>query len=238
MNALPQDANNFELSELTLSGNSGYAIQGNRIIIAVDEIANRRDAGNLSGTLSLELWALEKPYAGGQFSGYAMAATQLGELRGEQFLSGCRYDLNFQEPPAGQWRLALMLREWDGAGYVTRSWVNFDLPFSVAEKPLITRSEKDNVINVEFPKHNKPAPQASGTETRSVAVSAEPAKNQKQGVSVNEARPEDLAAVKGMSRKLAESIIASRPFASLEDLLKVKGMGEKLLNKLRDSLKL
>jgi competence ComEA-like helix-hairpin-helix protein len=241
MNALQLDANPIESPLLTLFGDYGYAIQGSRIAITVGEIANRREPGNLSGTLALELWALEKPYVGGQFAGFTLAATTIGELRGGHLLAGCHYDLMFREPPAGQWHLALMLREWEGAGYVTRDWVNFNLPYCVADKPVVTRSEADNVINVVFFKNKNPAPQTAGVEPAAAPDSpalAKPAANQTKGVSVNTASYEDLAAVKGVTKKLAENIIASRPYNSLEDLLKVKGMGEKLLNKVRGALKL
>lgn len=241
MNALQLDANPIEFPPLTLSGYYGYAIQGNRITITVDEIANRREPGNLSGTLALELWALEKPYAGGQFVGFTLASTTIGELRGGDCLAGCRYDLIFSEPPAGQWYLALMLREWEGTGYVTRNWVNFNLPYCVADKPVITRNEADNVINVVFSKNKTPAPQAAGVEPAAVTDSpapAKPAANQTKRVSVNTASYGDLVAVKGVTKKLAENIIASRPYDSFEDLLKVKGMGAKLLNKVREALKL
>ena len=57
-------------------------------------------------------------------------------------------------------------------------------------------------------------------------------------VSVNSATVEKLAAVKGLSEKLAERIVKNRPFASLEDLHQVKGLRTKLLAKVRDRLKL
>lgn len=239
MNALQLNATPTEFPPLALAGNYGYAIQGNRVVITVDEIANRREPGNLSGTLALELWALEKPYVGGPFVGFALAATTIGELRGDHFLAGCRYDLLFKEPPAGEWHLALMLREWEGDGYATRHWVNFDLPYCVTDKPVITRNGTDNVINVDFAK--KPAPPAASVEPAAATVPpapTKPAAPQAAGVSINTASHEELAAVKGVTKKLAENIIASRPHASLEDLLKIKGMGEKLLDKVREALRL
>ncbi len=53
-------------------------------------------------------------------------------------------------------------------------------------------------------------------------------------VSLNQADVNEIAAVKGVSAKLAENIISSRPFQRLEDLLNVKGVGAKLLQKVRD----
>jgi competence ComEA-like helix-hairpin-helix protein len=57
-------------------------------------------------------------------------------------------------------------------------------------------------------------------------------------VSVNAARVEELAAVKGLSPKLAEAIVKKRPFASLDELRRVKGLGANILAKVRSSLKL
>lgn len=240
MNTLRLATNSADSLQLGLSGQFGYAIQGDRILINIDQIANYRPADNLSGTLAVELWALEQPYVGGNFRGFPLATTTLGQLGGGQVLNDCRYDLIFTPPPAGLWHFALMLREWEDGGFVTRHWQNFNLPYAVAEKPLITRSEKDNVIIIEFPKVTKSAPQLAETPIapgqpvlaeQSIAV-------QSQGVSVNSAALAEIAAVKGVSKKLAEAILASRPYQSLEDLLQVKGMGEKLLNKLRDSFSL
>ena len=49
---------------------------------------------------------------------------------------------------------------------------------------------------------------------------------------------EELAAVKGLTAKLAEGIVKKRPFASLDDLRRVKGLGARILDKVRSSLKL
>jgi competence ComEA-like helix-hairpin-helix protein len=62
--------------------------------------------------------------------------------------------------------------------------------------------------------------------------------NRSRTVSVNTATADELASVKGLPAKVAEAIVAKRPYASLDDLLRVKGMGAKLLAKLRSRLKL
>jgi len=271
-------------TQLTLVGNCGYRIQDNRIVIDIDEIASRRDLGDLSGTLSIELWALKQPYQGGDFSGIALAGTRIGELLGQHYLAGCHYDLLFQEPPAGTWYLTLMLREWTDAGYVTRDHVDFDLPYEVGDKPTVVRSETDNVINVSFAANEKaaakpvseqpatvkaepvrtepakpqaPAAKRVATTTRKAAAEAPKAKPSKPqvpatpaaaankdktatavSVSLNKATRKEIAAIKGISKKLAEDIVSARPFKSLDDLLKVKGMGPKLLRKVRDLIHL
>jgi len=269
-------------TQLALVGNSGYQIQDNRIVINIDEIASRRDLGDISGTLAIELWALKQPYQGGVFSGEALAGTQIGELYGQHFLPDCRYDLLFQEPPAGSWYLTLMLREWTDAGFVTRDYVNFDLPYEVGGKPTVVRSDTDNVINVSFagsekaaaktvaeqpqpaeakpatpkteqPKAQKPVAKTDKTPVQMPAVEAPEVKQTKPSVaqapaivaekhkvstpltvSLNKATRKEIAAIRGISKKLAEDIVSARPFKSLDDLLKVKGMGPKLLQKVRD----
>jgi DNA uptake protein ComE-like DNA-binding protein len=59
-----------------------------------------------------------------------------------------------------------------------------------------------------------------------------------KAISVNTAGVEELAAVKGLSAKLAGDIVKKRPFASLDDLRRVKGLGAKTLAKVRPGLKL
>ena len=58
------------------------------------------------------------------------------------------------------------------------------------------------------------------------------------GVSVNSASVAELAAVKGLSLKIAEGIIKQRPFASLDQLREVKGLSKNHLKKVRALLKL
>ena len=73
------------------------------------------------------------------------------------------------------------------------------------------------------------------------AVAAAPARTaagrtESAKVSVNQATAEQIAAVKGLSPKLAKEIVRGRPYASLSALLDVRGIGPKLLEKLRPYL--
>jgi hypothetical protein len=76
-----------------------------------DGIDNPRAADNLSGTLSLELWALTAPYTSGKPDGVQLAASQLGSLAGQQAGTTSRRPAAGR-PPAGTWHIALLLREW------------------------------------------------------------------------------------------------------------------------------
>ena len=59
-----------------------------------------------------------------------------------------------------------------------------------------------------------------------------------RSVSANTAAESELAAVDGLSPKLARAIMRKRPLASLDDLNRVKGISAKLLASIRSSLKL
>jgi competence ComEA-like helix-hairpin-helix protein len=96
------------------------------------------------------------------------------------------------------------------------------------------RSDTDNVINVNFAENKNPASQVSVEKSSNVASD----QNSAAQVSLNEASVEDIETVKGISKKLAQNIVAARPFGSLEDLLNVKGMGMKLLEKIRTFISL
>lgn len=222
-----------EFIQPRMSGNVGYRIDGQRVEISVERVENPRPAGNRSGTLSLDLWALPAPYAGGRFLGHRLAGMEIGSLAGQCELALQPLDLPFTPPPAGSWQMVLMLGEWTANGFAARDFTNFALPFVSA--PI---EEKAPAPVIE-----KPATPLVAKTPEPVAVKAPaPAKSaanaSAKGVPVNTARVEELAAVKGLTRKLAEGIVKKRPFASLDDLTEVKGLGAKILAKVRSSLKI
>lgn len=237
--------------DIALNGTSAYRINDNRVTITIDEIANNREPGNLSGTLSIELWALSQPYQGQGFSGVALAATTIGEINGNHFLSNCQYDLVFNAPPAGNWHLVLMIREWENGTYITRDYINFAMPYNVdgnRSGVRVTREESNNVISVAFKEKAEavvPAKPEKGMDEiiakkpASRKVVAEPKKVVEDGlISVNKAHLKEIEAIKGVSKKLAKSIVDGRPYKDLEELIGVKGMGKKLLDKIRSTLKI
>jgi hypothetical protein len=243
MFSIQPQSNTTTIADLALTGDCGYEIQSDQVIINISEIANNRDLENISGTLSIELWALDKPYTGAEFDGLALAGTPIGELFGQHYLSNCRYELNFQEPSAGTWYLTLMLREWTETGYFTRDYVNFALPYVVGSNPVILRNETDNIINVSFPGNKKTSENAAVEKLNSEATAevsnSEKAKPKNEtAISLNNASLKDIVSVKGISNKLAENIDAARPFETLDEVLKVKGMGPKLWKKIRDFITL
>lgn len=261
------NASQTQDSSLTLSGSNGYSIHGDRVILTVPEIANHRNFDNLSGSLSLELWALNRPYAGGDFDGVALAGTEIGRVQGQHLLANGRYDLPFTAPGAGTWTLTLMLREWEGNGFVTRDHVQFAQPYVVERQALAAvQAQVDNVITVDFgaaaesrsepvartapqtdaqqPVKGEPVAKVEPKIEPKAAVKAATKAPEKAAapvdgrISINTASRAEIAGIKGVSKKLAESIVATRPFDSVDALLAVKGMGPKLLSTLRPLIRL
>ncbi|MFK4753187.1 hypothetical protein [Oceanobacter antarcticus] len=111
--------------ELALNGVCSYHIEGETLYLDVAEVASRRNADSASGELALEIWALEAPYTGGNFSGYLIASQPLGSLSGQHCFRNCSATLPMQMPTEGVWTLVLMLRESTGSSLVTRDYINF-----------------------------------------------------------------------------------------------------------------
>ncbi|WP_317932698.1 helix-hairpin-helix domain-containing protein [Halioxenophilus sp. WMMB6] len=269
--------------ELQLNGNSSYQLADQQVQIHVDEIANNRQLGNLSGTLALELWALPEPYRGTGFSGQALAAAQLNPVAGQYCLRDSSFQLDFQAPSPGSWWLCLMLREWEAGQFITRDYINFANPYVVAagkSSERAVRSNFDNVIEVAFREPetgdasktelaSKPAtqvleskaattrePEAKVAQAKAPASkvpelkgpATKPAARAKSvkyeaaaavgAVSVNRASCDQLHAVKGINKKLAQAIVDGRPYKALDDLLAVKGMGKKTLKQIENLISL
>lgn len=115
----------------SLTGALQVRLEAGELKLAIEGISNPRAAGELSGTLALELWALQRPYDGGPFQGQPLGSLTLGSLGGQQQWSDLRPSWRWhasapQAVPQGQ--LTLMLREWTPAAYVTRDWRALDWP--------------------------------------------------------------------------------------------------------------
>lgn len=311
---------------LGLQGNCGYRVEEERVLVSVESITSGRDIENLSGSLSLELWANRQPFDGGELDGVVVARTDLGELQGQHLFPSCEHDLIFTQPPIGSWHLSLVLREWTEEGYQVRDFVNFELPYQVNWTPVLVdaaakvvkadfakeeqqpetaaaKPEKANDVeakNPELKKANdveekkselkkaavkeaeekeadekeaeptkntvakssevkttvakadtkssviaKPAeeaeklPNAASVATAAVETAKKKAANKPVAssakVNVNSASVAELIKVTGISKKLAEAIVADRPYKSVQALIKVKGMGARTLSKLETS---
>ena len=94
-------------------------------------------------------------------------------------------------------------------------------------KPLATQAPR-----VEKAREAATEPAAASPKAASAAVPGT------ARLSVQTASVDELAAVPGLNKKLAQAIVKARPFNSLEDVVRVRGIGDKLLQKLRDKLAL
>lgn len=208
--------------------------------IAIESIASPRSADNLSGTLTLEVWDLDAPYAGGAWLGSPVASLVLGNLSGGSAWNDCLYSVPAVTSNPGA-ALTVMLREWTPAGYLTRDYRN--LPAVVVEAPaapvtVAKKAEKEVEKKIEKKAGKKSAPKAAAKPaSKAVAKTAAKAAAMTGPVSVNKASVSELAAVKGLSKAVAEAIVAARPYAKLDELVRAKGMGAKLLEKVGKLLK-
>jgi hypothetical protein len=131
-----------------LDGLVGYrCVDERRLVVDVGRIHNPRDLNNMSGTLSLELWALPEPYVVGDFAGHALAGVTLGSLAGGASRQDCTLDLEIIPPPAGTYTLVLMLREWIGNGYVTRDHSNFSTRVTFPIVTSATQSSESVIVD-------------------------------------------------------------------------------------------
>lgn len=219
-----------------LEGNVSCALADGMAELNIDAIGNPRAADNLSGTLSLEVWALDAPYAGGSWVGTPVATVILGTLAGGEQWSACQFSVPAALPAAGA-ALTVMLREWTPAGYVTRDYRNIACAAPVvaaAPAAKVKPAASKKVPAAELAKET--VAEADKPAKLGKAAKKAAAKSEARAVSVNTASEAELAAVKGLPPSVARAIVAARPFASLEDVCKAKGMGPKMLAKLRDQL--
>jgi hypothetical protein len=233
------ESSTMESSPLTLE-QCAYSIENGRVTISIGRIASHRDSRDISGTLSVELWALDGSYSGRDFGGIPLAGTTIGEMLGQHFLTDCRYDLVFKQPPDGTWHLTLMLREWTAAGYITRDYVNF-APTYVVGTGSVMSSESDNLIDVELASEKKapPVPAEIGDRVHPAdAVANETSTSSGmdqelgQGASLSSATPEEISTVKETSDNVEENIVAERPSGSIGEPLRAKGERVNLLQRL------
>ena len=207
-----------------IEGLVGYrCIDDGRFAIDVERIHNPRDPDNISGTLSLELWALSEPYIVGDFAGHALAGVTLGTLPGGESWQNCSYDLVISQPPPGIYTLVMMLREWTGNGYVTRDHSNFSnrVTFPIVT-PIRSFPETTIVNNTdEKARHGAQAPEAvtvataTGQEGRTAHKTESPVAN---------------AAVQSGTAHTSETISAAALLTNIKSI--IRGVLEKIKHQL------
>jgi hypothetical protein len=110
-------------------GTVGYSFQRDSVLLTVDGVCNPRPYESLSGSMALELWALPNPLSNEPLDGVLLARAEVGQVSGQRLVGPLQYNVPLSWPPAGQWWLALLLREWTAAGLVTRDSRKFSVPF-------------------------------------------------------------------------------------------------------------
>lgn len=211
-------------------GAVGYRLDGREVVLHADAIFNPRSSDNLSGTLAVELWAFPEssPEARSAIEGVMLASSEVGSIAGQAQLSSVERRVAFSEPPVGRFRVALLLAEWTLAGgYVARDRRDFGCRYErVAPDPVdSTPGPVPSVVGRPAEKLRLVPPVTTEPATLAVpAVAKAPG-----AVSIQTGSVEELAAVKGLTLKIAKEIIKARPFASLDDLIRVRGIGSKTI---------
>jgi hypothetical protein len=207
-----------------LEGLVGYrCIDDGRLAVDVERIHNPRDSDNMSGTLSLELWALSEPYVVGDFAGYALGGVALGTLAGSASWQNCSYDLEISPPPPDLYTLVLMLREWDGNGYVTRDHSNFRDRVTF---PLVTETQSFP----EGPATDNTDEEVANAAQAPAAVFVAPIAGQERRTAHEPDSTEFETTVQASSAQANETITVSAL------LVNIKSIAQWLLEKIRQQL--
>lgn len=234
------------------------------IYIDIGQIYSPRARDNLSGTLSLELWAVSAPYLGDPCEGELLTIQLLGVLAGQG--EWTNYQLTASVPSHAQ-SLVLLLREWTANGYVTRDYVSLFVPVADAA-PVATTIESTPEAVVETMTETISPEVVSDVAVEAIAETVEviteqpelvltpdepapvkPKKTNKKTTaapaakvaaknpalpSLNEVSVEHLCSIKGISRAVARTLVESRPYKAWTEVAKLKGVGGKLLAKLQE----
>jgi competence ComEA-like helix-hairpin-helix protein len=233
-----------------LEGCVSYAIDGREVVLEVEAISNPRPVGNVSGTLSLELWALASPYTGGSFEGVRVAFAHLPGICGQHEAQAVARRTAFEEPPPGRWHMTLMLREWTAAhGFTSRDYRGFPLGYErrvasavnagaagsgmpeLSTEGVLPALEKLHLVATPTPRPVAPRVVQPGHEP--VSPRAAPTR-----LSIHSASVEALARLEGLNMKIAREIVKARPFSTINELVKVRGIGKKTLRRIRSSITL
>ncbi|MGC4093712.1 MAG: helix-hairpin-helix domain-containing protein [Polyangiaceae bacterium] len=228
-------------------GAVGYRVIADEVELSANDVANPRPFGNVSGSLSLELWAERSE--GGKVVEHCMASATVDPIQGGFHIPNIAVRVPFSAPPAGSWCLSMRLREWSGsAGLSTRDRREFDalyvtpspaLPAASASRPAPAAAAALPTSAAHTAPASRPAPAASPAPAAAPPPAARPATSASPRlISVQTASADEIVAATGLPLKVAKEIVKSRPFKSLDDLVKVSGIGEKRLQQLRKQLTL
>ncbi len=202
-----------------LSGHAGYKLhEDGSLSLHAQRVTNPRGADNLSGTLSLQLWASDEPYAGGELKGVLLASHELGQLRGQESIEPGELRFVPTSSVVSARQRVLALCEWTALGYLARDYCNFEESAPAAPEAPVKAIAPEAPVKAITPEAPVKAPAAQ-------AESALP--------SLNAIDEQALASLAGISAKLAAQVIKARPFKSFDQLRSVRGIGDKTVSRLR-----
>ena len=127
------------------SGEVSCQLANGQADIFAEVMSNPRAPAVMSGTLVLELWALNSPYAGGGWQGVTLASAELGTIAGGSEWINYRIQVPAIMPETGA-ALTLMLREWTPAGYITRDYRNISV--APTSRVTVETSQALDPVNV------------------------------------------------------------------------------------------
>jgi hypothetical protein len=97
--------------------------------IKVGKVTNNRSGGK-SGTLFVQVWLFNQPYANYSISGYKIADINIGELNGGWEFRDMQFPISWDiAVPAGTYNVAFLLVEYNpkpGGDYWTEDYLNFN----------------------------------------------------------------------------------------------------------------
>jgi hypothetical protein len=129
-------------ANVTFVGQVGYAVEGNMVNLAADQVKNN-DTSGISGALRMELWAYAQPFDGTPQSGVRMAVRDLGQLAAGATIDNISGLVPFTPPGQGTWYFTLFLTEFTGSGsddgYTARVFATFPTPvtFGSTSPPFV-----------------------------------------------------------------------------------------------------
>lgn len=223
-----------------LHGGLNWQWQGNCLHGQIDAISNPRLADNLSGSLVLSLWSVALPYHGGPLAGEYLGGVSLGQLAGGQSWQPLPFSIEAKATEARPGEaLLLVLSEWGPLGQQPRDLrvlvpaaATTEAATTVAATAEVAAPAKaETAVAVAKPVAATKTVAETSTKSDTKITATKAADGGK--VSINQASVAELAAVKGLSVRLAQAIVDARPHASLDSLLAVKGIGQRLLSRIR-----
>jgi hypothetical protein len=212
------DFANYPMTQSFLSprmtGTVGYRFDESTVHIDVEGVDNPRDNSNISGSLSLELWALKDRYEGGAFEGTELAGVAIGTLQGQECYQQLSFDLPLNRGVNGEQHVVLMLREWTANGYITRDFSCFAIPVSFG----------NNTSESQQKQH--PAKSAASRVAKTLVAAIE------SSTTAKKTRSKSASTVNEQSNaEQAAQSVQAKDAISTNDVIRSRGRGRKVLAK-------